>query len=101
MLCVTTMSYSVLVNDNTVGLITPGRGLRQGIHYHLTFLFCVRKGHLLLSLQLKIEARFMAVKCARVLPIFLNYSLQMIAFCFLKPRLVRAELLRKCYLIMR
>lgn len=30
MLCVTTVRYSVLVNDTKVGLIIPGCGLRQG-----------------------------------------------------------------------
>lgn len=30
MLCVTTVSYSILVNDDSVGPIVPGRGLRQG-----------------------------------------------------------------------
>lgn len=30
MMCITTVQYSFLVNDDIVGPITPGRGLRQG-----------------------------------------------------------------------
>jgi hypothetical protein len=30
MMCVETVDYNVIVNDNVVGPITPGRGLRQG-----------------------------------------------------------------------
>ena len=41
--CISTVSYSILVNGEPHGYIKPSRGLRQGDPYHLTCLFYVQR----------------------------------------------------------
>jgi len=43
MACVSTMTYSVIVNGTLTGKIFPNRGIRQGDPLSLTFSFYVRK----------------------------------------------------------
>ena len=47
--CITTVSYSILVNGKPKGMITPSRGLRQGDHLSpYLFLFCAERLNALL-----------------------------------------------------
>ena len=53
-MCVTTVSYSVLINGKPKGKITPSRGLRQGDPISLyLFILCARG----LSAMIKMEER--------------------------------------------
>jgi hypothetical protein len=54
-MCVELVDYSVLVNGEQVRPVIPGRGLRQGILYPLTCLFCVLKGFLPLLVVQKLQ----------------------------------------------
>ena len=48
--CITTVSYSILVNGEHKGLIRPSRGIRQGDSLSpFLFLFCAKGLHALLS----------------------------------------------------
>ena len=48
--CITTVSYSIMVNGEHKGLIRPSRGLRQRDSLsHFLFLFCAEGLHALLS----------------------------------------------------
>ena len=50
MLCVKTVSYSILVNEEPKGMITPSRGFRQGDPLsHFLFLLCTEGLHGLIS----------------------------------------------------
>ena len=42
--CITTISYSILVNREPKGMISPSRGLRQGDPFSLyLFMFCTKR----------------------------------------------------------
>lgn len=86
MMCVETVDYSVIVNNESVGPIFPGRGLRQGALFHPTSLSYVRKGFQLSSLKVSSEEIFMAYLFVVTLLLFLIFSLEMTVSCFSEPR---------------
>ena len=42
--CISTVSYSILVNGEPKGEISPTREFVKGTHYHHTFFCCARRG---------------------------------------------------------
>ena len=93
--CISTVSYSLLINGNPIGHITPTRGIRQGdpISPYL-FLLCdeglnglIRKPHS--------EARFMGSPYAQEDQRLLTCFLQMTIFSFAGPLFLNVKKSRR------
>jgi len=82
MMCVETIDYSVIANNELVGSIIPGRGLRQVTCCRLIYLFCALKDYPLLSGEQNEVETFMAFLFVLMHLLFLTSCLQMIVFCF-------------------
>jgi hypothetical protein len=83
MMCVETVDYSVIVNNELVGPIIPGReGLDKVTRCHLIYLFCVLKAYPPLSGKQNEVKTSMACLFVLMHLLFLTYCLQMTAFCF-------------------
>lgn len=84
MLCVTSVRYSILVNGEAVGSITPTRGIRQGdpLSPYL-FILCAEGLSILLR---KAEARgdIHGIRIAQGHLVCLTFSSSMIAYFFSK-----------------
>lgn len=82
MMCVETVDYSVIVNNEMVGPIIPGRGLRQGdpLSPYL-FILCAEG---LSTIIRKVERRedLHGISTALMHLLFLTFCLQMTVFCF-------------------
>lgn len=92
MLCVSSISYYVMVNDHLVGPIKPKRGLRQRDPYHDISSLFVLNVYLCLSDELFLVVFFMELKFVKELQSFHIYFLQMIVSYFFKLPLMNVEL---------
>jgi len=82
MMCVETIDYSIIINNELVGPIIVGRGLRQGDPCRTSFLFCVLKAYPLLSEKQNEVETYMACLFVLMHLLFLTSYLQMIVFYF-------------------
>lgn len=85
MICVSTLKYSIRVNDKLIGLINPECGLRQRCHLSpYLFIICA---HGLSAIIDKIvgSSTLHGIKISMVLRLYLIYSLLMITSSSLEP----------------
>lgn len=98
MLCVRSVEFSVIVNDNLVGPIHPARGLRQGDPFSPIFSLFVLKVYPLLSKGQIEGGSFMGAKFVVLFLLSLTCFLLMIACSFVRP-LLRSVLSSKMSLL--
>ena len=82
--CITTVSYSILVNGEPHGFIKPSRGLRQGDPYLLTYFSFVQKDSTLSFKKQNMQVIFKGLPSVEEVPKLLICSLQMTPSSFAK-----------------
>jgi len=79
-MCIELVDYSVIANNEPVGPIIPGRGLRQGDPLSPYLLLCAQKVSLCSLGMRRIEAQFLELEFAEELLLYLTFYLLMIVF---------------------
>ena len=100
MTCVTTTSFSILLNGKPYGNVTPTRGIPQGDPLSLyLFLLCAEGFTSLLAKQ-NLMVKFMAFSFVEGHQKFLTYCLQMIPSYFAGQLKMKWRLFLRCFRLM-
>ena len=102
MVCVRSVTYSILVNGEPKGMIQPSRGLRQGDPLSpFLFLLCTEGLHGLINKAANNDDIHGFSLCKRGPKLTHLFFLQMIAFSFVGPTLKNAVKFWSCYQCMK
>lgn len=99
MMCVSTVSYNILVNGNSVGTVTPTRGIRQGdpLSPYL-FIVCAEVLSLILQKQ-EAQGNIHGIRVARGAPSVSHLFFTDDSLLFFKATNFEAQEVKKCLML--